>query len=194
MYIYVFKDLMRIYLVMYKSLSYVHPLIFVLLYIYVFSCLYLVYVILYSFADELLDLRPINNYNLLCLSSESPLLVMIWVRICPQHPHACRKRRLNGAGLWIRQEKPRPPLTVGVTLERPIPAQRPCVPSIGLFFFCSPSPAMVTSPYKWMFLSETYKTVNNQSIGDLILNRFDVCIRTIIGVPSYTGLDLNADV
>jgi hypothetical protein len=40
--------------------------------------------------------------------------VRIRVRIDPPHPHACRKRRLNGAVLWMRPEKPRPPVTVGV--------------------------------------------------------------------------------
>jgi hypothetical protein len=40
--------------------------------------------------------------------------VRIRVRIGPPRPHACRKRRLNGAVLRMRPEKPRSLVTVGV--------------------------------------------------------------------------------
>jgi Tat protein secretion system quality control protein TatD with DNase activity len=40
--------------------------------------------------------------------------VRIRVRIGPPHPHACRKRRLNGAVLRMRPGKPRSRVTVGV--------------------------------------------------------------------------------
>jgi hypothetical protein len=39
----------------------------------------------------------------------------IQVRIDPPHPHACRKRRLNGAVFRMRPEKPRSRVTAGVT-------------------------------------------------------------------------------
>jgi hypothetical protein len=38
----------------------------------------------------------------------------IQVRIGPPHPHACRKRRLNGVVLRMKPEKPRPRVTVVV--------------------------------------------------------------------------------
>jgi hypothetical protein len=40
--------------------------------------------------------------------------VKIRVRKDPSHPLVCRKRRLNGAVLRIRPEKPRPNVTTGV--------------------------------------------------------------------------------
>jgi hypothetical protein len=40
--------------------------------------------------------------------------VRIRVRIGPPHPHVCRKRRLIGAVLRMRPEKPRPRVIVGV--------------------------------------------------------------------------------
>ena len=40
--------------------------------------------------------------------------VMIRVRIDPPHPLVCRKRRLNGAVLRMRPEKPRKRVTAGV--------------------------------------------------------------------------------
>jgi hypothetical protein len=40
--------------------------------------------------------------------------VRIRARIDPPHPFVCRKRRLNGAVLRMRPEKPRPRVTVGV--------------------------------------------------------------------------------
>jgi hypothetical protein len=56
---------------------------------------------------------------LLCLkqqkqrfSRSSP--VWILARIDPPHPLVCRKRRLNGAILRMRPEKPRPRVTAGV--------------------------------------------------------------------------------
>jgi hypothetical protein len=75
------------------------------------------------------------------------LPVRILVRLDPPHSLVCRKRRLHGAVLWMRPEKPRslsqyvwhnkvPSLFKGP--ERW--AYRPK--------FCNPSPAMVMSPYK----------------------------------------------
>jgi hypothetical protein len=73
--------------------------------------------------------------------------VRIQVRIDLPHPLVCRKRRLNGAVLQMRPEKTEvpchsrcgtikiPPCSKALSAE-----QRPK--------FCSPSPAMVTSPYK----------------------------------------------
>jgi hypothetical protein len=46
------------------------------------------------------------------LGAEGP--VRIQVRIDPPHPLVCRKRRLNGAVLWMRPEKPRSRVTAGV--------------------------------------------------------------------------------
>jgi hypothetical protein len=43
-----------------------------------------------------------------------PRPVRIRVRIGPPHPHACRKRRLNGVVLRMRPGKPRSRVTVGV--------------------------------------------------------------------------------
>jgi hypothetical protein len=40
--------------------------------------------------------------------------VYVKVRIGPPHPLVCRKRRLNGAVLRMRPEKPRPRVTAGV--------------------------------------------------------------------------------
>jgi hypothetical protein len=40
--------------------------------------------------------------------------VSIRIRIGPPRPHASRKRRLNGAVLRMRPEKPSPRVTVGV--------------------------------------------------------------------------------
>jgi hypothetical protein len=39
---------------------------------------------------------------------------LIGVRINPPHPLVCRKRRLNGAVLRMRPEKPRSRVTAGV--------------------------------------------------------------------------------
>jgi hypothetical protein len=51
-------------------------------------------------------------------SLESPIFskipVRIRVRIDPPHPLVCRKRRLNGAVLQMRPEKPRSHVTAGV--------------------------------------------------------------------------------
>jgi hypothetical protein len=48
------------------------------------------------------------------LSSYIEYPVRIRVRIDPPHPHVCRKRRLNGAVLRMRPEKPRSRVTAGV--------------------------------------------------------------------------------
>jgi hypothetical protein len=61
-----------------------------------------------------LDLRiPMSNLHM----HFEPTLsrpVRIRVRIDPPHPLVCRKRRLNGAVLRMRLEKPRSRVTVGV--------------------------------------------------------------------------------
>jgi hypothetical protein len=73
--------------------------------------------------------------------------VRIRVRIGPQHPLVCRKRRLNRAVLRMRPEKPRSRVTARCgTIKIP-----PCSKALSAEHkpkFCSPSPAMVTSPYK----------------------------------------------
>jgi hypothetical protein len=51
---------------------------------------------------------------------------MIRVSINPTNPLMCRKRRLNGAVLRMRHEKPRFRVTAGVAPDRSLPAQRPC--------------------------------------------------------------------
>jgi hypothetical protein len=59
--------------------------------------------------------------------------VRIRARIDPPHPLVCRKRRLNGAVLRMRPEKPRSRVTARVAWSRSLPAQRPWAPSIGLW-------------------------------------------------------------
>ena len=60
--------------------------------------------------------------------------VRIRVRIDPPHPLVCRKRRLNGAVIRMRPQKPRSRVTTGVTRQRSLPAQRPWAPSVSLNF------------------------------------------------------------
>jgi hypothetical protein len=79
------------------------------------------------------------------LSSRAPLRIQ--VRIGPPHPHACHMRRLNGGGPSDETVKTEvlchsrcgtikiPPCSKALSAEH-----RPK--------FCSPTPAMVTSPYK----------------------------------------------
>jgi hypothetical protein len=74
----------------------------------------------------------------------------IRVRIDPPHPLVCHKRRLNGAVLRMRHEKPRSRVTAGVARIK-IP---PCSKALSAERrpqFSSLSPAMLTSPYtcKW---------------------------------------------
>jgi hypothetical protein len=49
-----------------------------------------------------------------CGEESTSYFKSIRVRIYPPHPHACRKRRLNGAVLRMRPEKLRSHVTVGV--------------------------------------------------------------------------------
>jgi hypothetical protein len=95
---------------------------------------------------------------LLCTSLKTLSLVRIRVRIDPPRPLVCRKRRLNGAVLRIRQKKSRS----RVTIKTP-----PCSKALNAEHrpkFCSPSPATVTSSYKWKILEwDVMFTVNNQS-------------------------------
>jgi hypothetical protein len=90
--------------------------------------------------------------------------VRIRVRIDLPHPLVCRKRRLNGAVLRIRPKKPRPPCHDRCdTIKIP-----PCSKALSAEhrpIFCSPSPVMVTSPYKWKILERDVKpSIINQSI------------------------------
>jgi hypothetical protein len=77
--------------------------------------------------------------------------VRIRDRIDPPHPLVCRKRRLNGAVLRIRAEKTKAPYHSRYgTIKIP-----PCSKTLSAEHrpkFCSPSPVMVTSPYKWKIL------------------------------------------
>jgi hypothetical protein len=57
-------------------------------------------------------LRYQSNPHVLRYQSGVP--VRIRVRIDPPHLLVCRKRRLNGAVLPMRPEKPRPRVTAGV--------------------------------------------------------------------------------
>jgi hypothetical protein len=78
------------------------------------------------------------------MSSRDP--VRIQVRIDPPHPLVCRKRRLNGVVFRMRPEK----MSRCVTVKMP-----PCSKTLSAEHrpkFCSPSPVMVTSPYKWNIL------------------------------------------
>jgi hypothetical protein len=54
----------------------------------------------------------LNKLEFRSLHARTP--VRIWVRIGTVHPHACRKRQLNGVVFRIRLEKPRSRVTVGV--------------------------------------------------------------------------------
>jgi hypothetical protein len=70
------------------------------------------------------------------------------VIIDPPHPLVCRKRRLNGAVLWMRPGKTETPCHICCDTTK-IP---PCLKvqnSEHRHKFCSPSSVMVTSPYKW---------------------------------------------
>ena len=49
-------------------------------------------------------------------------------------------------------------------LQRTLTAQWPWVPSIGLI--CSPSPAMVTSPYEWKFFEQDEKLLTNKQTNN----------------------------
>jgi hypothetical protein len=48
------------------------------------------------------------------LSGAHFIPVRIRLKIGPQYPLACRKRRINGVFLRMRPEKPRPRVTAGV--------------------------------------------------------------------------------
>jgi hypothetical protein len=79
--------------------------------------------------------------------------VRIRVRIGPPHPLACRKRRLNP--LDETGETEVPCHSRCGTIKIP-----PCSKALSAEHgpkFCSPSPAMVTSPYKWNILERDIK-------------------------------------
>jgi hypothetical protein len=50
----------------------------------------------------------------LCDAAKLSTLLMIRVRIYHPHPHVCRKRRISVAVLWMRPEKPRSCVAVGI--------------------------------------------------------------------------------
>jgi hypothetical protein len=73
--------------------------------------------------------RCLNLFFLLkCLFLPNP--VRIRVRIGPQHPLACRKRRLNGAVLRIRLEKPKWCVKADLAGSRPFIRQQSWAPSV----------------------------------------------------------------
>jgi hypothetical protein len=63
---------------------------------------------IYNKTQPLFTLPTISHYT-------CNFPVRIRVRIHPPHPLVCRKRRLNGAVLRMRPEKPRSRVTAGVT-------------------------------------------------------------------------------
>jgi hypothetical protein len=82
--------------------------------------------------------------------------VRIRVRIDPPHPLVCRKKRLNRGGLSDETEKTEAPSHSRCgTIKIP-----PCSKALSAEHkpkFCSPSPAMVTSPYKCKILERDVK-------------------------------------
>jgi hypothetical protein len=75
------------------------------------------------------------------------LLNWIRVRIDPLHPHACRKWRLNGAFLRMRPEKPKVPCHSRCGTIK-IPPSSKALSAEHMPKICSPSLAMITSPYE----------------------------------------------
>jgi hypothetical protein len=76
-------------------------------------------------------------------------------RVGPPHPHVCCKRRLNEVTHPVRPEKPvschRSFGTINITF---------CSSALSVEHrptFCSSSPAMVISPYKWKILDRDVK-------------------------------------
>jgi hypothetical protein len=101
-----------------------------------------------------------NSIMVIFFNDQAP--VRIRVRIDPPHPLVCRKRRLNGR--TFRTEVPCHSRcgTIKIT---------PCSKALSAEHrpkFCSPSPAMVTSPYKWNILERD--TFNNQALLKLPMN------------------------
>jgi hypothetical protein len=64
--------------------------------------------------SQLEDSDNIQHITMCSTDSYPETPVRIGVRIGPSHPLVCRKRRLNGAALRTRSEKPMPRVTVGV--------------------------------------------------------------------------------
>jgi hypothetical protein len=90
--------------------------------------------------------------------------VRIWVRLDPSHPLVCRKRRLNGAVLRVRLEKNEVPFHSRCDKIEILPCSK-ALSAEHRPTSCSPTPAMVTSPYKWKILAQTVTPyVTNQSI------------------------------
>jgi hypothetical protein len=92
------------------------------------------------------------NFDLcLALTAFSSAPVRIRVRIDPPHPLVYRKRRLMGRTFgWDRKNR-------GPVSQQVIP---PCSKALSAEHrpkFCSPSPAMVTSTYKWNILERDVK-------------------------------------
>jgi hypothetical protein len=102
---------------------------------FIYCVLYILYILLYILYIYIYIYTS-------CFTSCQLNPVRIRVRIDPPHPLMCRKRRLNGAVLRMRPEKPRPRGTIKIP---------PCSKALSAEHrpkFRSPSPAMLTSPYK----------------------------------------------
>jgi hypothetical protein len=91
--------------------------------------------------------------------------VRIWVRIYPPHPLVCRKRRMNGARSFGWDRKNRGSVSQKVWHDKDPSLLKGHERRTYLPKFCSPSPVMVTSPYKWKILERDVKPpIINQSI------------------------------
>jgi hypothetical protein len=82
--------------------------------------------------------------------------VRIRVRIDPQYPLVCRKRRLNGAVLQIRSEKTEAPYHSRCGTIKISPCSKAFSAEHGSKF-CSPSPVLAKSPCKWKILERDGK-------------------------------------
>jgi hypothetical protein len=102
------------------------------------------------------------RHQLVTLSTNIISQPIIRVRIDPPHPFVCHTRRLNGAVLQMRPEKPRPRVTAGVAQKKTPPCSK-ALSAEHRSKFCSLSPVTVTYPYKWK-IRVGRKTLNNQSI------------------------------
>jgi hypothetical protein len=83
--------------------------------------------------------------------------VRIRVRIGPLHPLVCCKKWLNGAVLRMRPKKEDLFYSRCGTIK--IPSCLKAVSAKQRPEFCSSSPAMVTSPYKWNILQRDAKSI-----------------------------------
>jgi hypothetical protein len=101
--------------------------------------------------------------------------VRIRVRIDSPHPFECRRRRLNGVVLRMRQGKPENPCySRSGTIKIP-----PCSKALSVMHrptFYSPSPVIVTSQsINCKIVERDYLTINNQLINDWH-NLFKYCL------------------